>query len=75
MKGVTTRSHLTNFYQYYSFVFSLEPLKVEQALGDPDWVMAMQGAKQLQEKPSVDFGGMTQYQCHWYQVGLPQQAR
>jgi hypothetical protein len=24
------------------FVSSLEPLKIEQALGDPDWVMAMQ---------------------------------
>jgi hypothetical protein len=35
-KGVTTRSHLANFYQYYSFVSSLEPLKVEQALGYPD---------------------------------------
>ena len=41
-KGVTTRSHLAIFYQYYSFVSSLEPLKVEQALGYPDWVMAMQ---------------------------------
>jgi hypothetical protein len=35
-RGVTTHSHLVNFYQYYSFVSSLEPLKVEQALGDPD---------------------------------------
>ena len=33
-KGVTTHSHLANFCQYYSFVSSLEPLKVEQALGD-----------------------------------------
>ena len=41
-KGVTTRSYLANFCQYYSFVSSLEPLKVEQALGDLDWVMAMQ---------------------------------
>ena len=41
-KGVTTYSHLANFCQYYSFVSSLEPLKVEQALGDPDSVMAMQ---------------------------------
>ena len=31
-KGVTTCSHLANFCQYYSFVSSLEPLKVEQAL-------------------------------------------
>jgi hypothetical protein len=41
-KGVTTHSHLVNFYQYYSFVSSLEPLKVDQALGAVDWVMAMQ---------------------------------
>ena len=41
-RGVTTHSHLANFCQYYSFVSSLEPLKVEQALGDPDWVLAMQ---------------------------------
>ena len=37
-----TRSRITNFCEFYSFVSSLEPLKVEDALGDPDWVMAMQ---------------------------------
>ena len=41
-KGVTTHSHLVIFCQYYSFISSLEPLKVEQALGDLDRVMAMQ---------------------------------
>ena len=41
-KGVTSRSYLANFCQYYSFVSSLEPLKVEQALGDPNWVTSMQ---------------------------------
>jgi hypothetical protein len=41
-RGVTTRSHLVNFCQYYTVVSSLEPLKVEQALGDLDWVIAMQ---------------------------------
>ena len=41
-RGVTTRSRLANFCEFYSFVSSLEPLKVEQALDDPDWVMAMQ---------------------------------
>ena len=41
-KGVTTRSRLATFCEYYSFVFSLEPLKVDEALNDPDWVMAMQ---------------------------------
>jgi hypothetical protein len=39
-RGVTTRSRLANFC--YSFVSSLEPLKVEEALGDAYWVMAMQ---------------------------------
>jgi hypothetical protein len=28
-RGVTTRSHLANFCEFYSFVSSLEPLKVE----------------------------------------------
>jgi hypothetical protein len=32
-RGVTTRSRLTNFCAFYSFVSSLEPLSVEQALG------------------------------------------
>ena len=41
-KGVTTQSHLANFCQFYLFVSSLEPLTVDEALKDPDWVMAMQ---------------------------------
>ena len=41
-KGVTTRSRLATFCKHYSFVSSLEPLKLEEALDDPDWVMAMQ---------------------------------
>jgi hypothetical protein len=41
-KGVTTRSRLATFCEHYSFVSSLEPLKVEEALDDLDWVMAMQ---------------------------------
>ena len=41
-RGVTTRSRLATFCEHYSFVSSLEPLKVEEALDDPDWVMAMQ---------------------------------
>ena len=35
-RGVTTRSRLANFCEFYSFVSSLEPLRVEQALEDPD---------------------------------------
>jgi hypothetical protein len=40
--GVTTRSRIANFCEYYLFVFSFEPLKVEDTLHDPDWVVAMQ---------------------------------
>jgi hypothetical protein len=40
-KGVT-RSRDINFCEHYSFVSSFEPFKVEDALRDPDWVVAMQ---------------------------------
>jgi hypothetical protein len=41
-KGVTTRSRLAKFCENYSFVSSIEPFRVEEALQDPDWVLAMQ---------------------------------
>jgi hypothetical protein len=41
-KGVTTRSCLANFCEHYSFVSSIEPFRVEEALQDPNWVLAMQ---------------------------------
>jgi hypothetical protein len=41
-KGVTTRSRIANFCEHYSFVSSIEPFRVEVALQDPDWVLAMQ---------------------------------
>jgi hypothetical protein len=41
-KGVTTRSRLVNFCEHYSFVSYIEPFGVEEALLDPDWVLAMQ---------------------------------
>jgi hypothetical protein len=41
-KGVTTRSRLVNFCEHYSFVSSIEPFRVEEALLDPDWMLAMQ---------------------------------
>jgi hypothetical protein len=31
-----------NFCEHYSFVSSIEPFRVEDALLDPDWVLAMQ---------------------------------
>jgi hypothetical protein len=41
-KGVTTRSRVAHFCEHYSFVSFIEPYRVEDALRDPDWVMAMQ---------------------------------
>jgi hypothetical protein len=41
-KGVTTRSQVAHFYEHYSFVSSIEPYRVEDALRDSDWVLAMQ---------------------------------
>jgi hypothetical protein len=40
-KGVTTRSRVAHFCEHYSFVSSIEPHRVEEALQDSDWVMAM----------------------------------
>jgi hypothetical protein len=41
-KGVITRSRVANFCEHYSFISSFEPFNVEDALRDPDWVVAMQ---------------------------------
>jgi hypothetical protein len=41
-KRVTTRSRVAHFCEHYSFVSSIEPYRVEDALRDPDWVVAMQ---------------------------------
>jgi hypothetical protein len=40
-KGVTTRSRVAHFCEHYSFVSSIEPYRVEDALRDSDWVLAM----------------------------------
>jgi hypothetical protein len=40
-KGVTTRSRVTHFCEHYSFVSSIEPYRVEDALRYSDWVLAM----------------------------------
>jgi hypothetical protein len=41
-KGVTTQSCVAHFCEHYSFVSSIEPYRVEDALRDSDWVLAMQ---------------------------------
>jgi hypothetical protein len=40
-KGVTTRSRVAHLCEHYSFVSSIEPYRVEEALRDLDWVLAM----------------------------------
>ena len=42
--GRITRSKtcLANFCENYSFISSIGPMKVEEALEDPDWINAMQ---------------------------------
>jgi hypothetical protein len=41
-KGVTIRSRVAHFCEHYSFVSFIEPHRVEEALQDSDWVVAMQ---------------------------------
>jgi hypothetical protein len=41
-RAVTTRSCLVSFCEHYSFVSPLEPRRVEDALDDPNWMIAMQ---------------------------------
>jgi hypothetical protein len=41
-KGVTTKSRVAHFCEHYPFVSSIEPYMIEDALRDPDWVVAMQ---------------------------------
>jgi hypothetical protein len=41
-KRVTTRSGVAHFCEHYSFVSSIEPYRIDDALRDPDWVVAMQ---------------------------------
>jgi hypothetical protein len=41
-KGVTTRSRVAHFCEHYSFVSSIDPHRIEEALQDSDWVVAMQ---------------------------------
>jgi hypothetical protein len=40
-RGVQTRSRLALFFKHFSFVSSIEPKKIEEALIDVDWVNTM----------------------------------
>ena len=41
-EGRVTRKQLTNFCAHFSFVSSVEPLNVQEALIDNDWLIVMQ---------------------------------
>ena len=41
LRGVQTRSRLSSFCEHFSFVTSIEPKKIDEALKDVDWVNAM----------------------------------
>jgi hypothetical protein len=41
LRGVQTRLRLASFYEYFSFVSSIESKKIDKALNDVDWVNAM----------------------------------
>jgi hypothetical protein len=41
LRGVQTRSRLTSFCEHFSFVSSIKPKKIDEALKDVDWVNAM----------------------------------
>ena len=40
-RGVQTRLRLASFYEHFSFVSSIEPKKIDEALKDVDWMNAM----------------------------------
>ena len=44
-RGVQTRSRLTSFYEHFSFVSSIEPKKIDEALLDVDWMNAIENLK------------------------------
>ena len=40
-RGAQTRSRLTSFCEHFSFLSSIEPKNIDEALNDVDWVNAM----------------------------------
>jgi hypothetical protein len=71
-KGVTTRSRVTIFCQHYSFVSSLDPFKVEDALRDPNWVVVIQEElNNFKHNKVWSLVEKTKDKCCRYQVGIP----
>ena len=70
-RGVQTRSRLASFYEHFSFVSSIEPKKIDEALKDVDWVNAMHeelnNFTRNQVWKLVEAKGT---QCDWNQMDL-----
>ena len=72
LRGVQTRSRLASFCEHFSFVSSIEPKKIDEALKDVDWVNAMHEElnnftrNQVWELVEKTKGT----QCDWNQMGL-----
>jgi hypothetical protein len=65
-RGVQTRSRLTSFCEHFSFVSSIEPEKINEALKDVDWVNAMHEELNNFKRNQL---------WDWNQMSLSQQAR
>jgi hypothetical protein len=59
-KGVTTRSQVAQFCEHYSFVSSIDPCRVEDALRDLDCVVAMQ----------EELNNFTRNECNTLNLGV-----
>ena len=70
-RGVQTRSRLASFCEHFSFVSSIEPKKIDEALKDVDWVNAMHEELNNFTKNQVwELVETKEPQCDWNQMGL-----
>ena len=72
-----THKHLTNFCAHFSFVSSVEPLKVQDALMDKLARCYERRVEQFLTQPSVVISQEANYeaQCHWNKMDFQEQAR
>ena len=55
-RGLQTRSRLALFCEHFSFVSSIEPKKIDEALRNIDWINAMhEELNNFTKKPSMGF--------------------
>ena len=69
-RGVQTRSTLASFCEHFSFVSSIEPKKIDEALKDVDWVNAMHEELNIVKSSMGIFRETKGTQYDWNQMGL-----